>query len=519
MPRSLLSELSGRTFDAAVIGAGINGCSAAQQLAARGYTVLLIDKGDFASGSSSRSTRLIHCGLRYLAPGGSMWDLVLSPKKLATALRMTRQAMVARSEFVATSEARTRIIKFGFPIYRGGQHKKWQLDLAFKVLKTLGPQNPPLDYTRLSPAEARRIPMYQALRDQGNLEGVAMFREYQFDWAERVAVDMAMDARRMGAVVRNYTPLTGLARVGEGYALTIADALDRTQSPVTLSAKTLLNTAGIWIDKVNNLTGGKVNRRIFGTKGAHIVLRLPEGFQDYGVISLNSAGTEPVYLVPWRQGLHYMAVTETVYDGDIDDIKADDADIDWLLREFNHLMPGLGYKRDDVLWSWAGVRPLTYDPAFPKGARSRLTHDLSADGMPGAFAMTAGPVTTHRSGGIELADAISRTIKPSGAPQALDYSPRKFPDSPASPALLNHYPEIKLSDLRFAAETEQPGNLIDLMFARVGAGWTETQGREAARKAAETVADILGWDEARIEKEADGYTAYLAHRHRRPGTS
>jgi glycerol-3-phosphate dehydrogenase len=519
MPKVVLSSLSGRSFDVAVIGAGINGCSAAQQLAARGYSVLLVDKGDFASASSSRSTRLIHCGLRYLAPGGSMWDLVLSPKKLATALRMTRQAMVARSEFVATSVARTRTIKFGFPLYRDGLHKPWQLDLAFKVLKTLGPVDPPLDYRRLSAAEARQVPMYGRLRNQDKLLGVAMFREYQFDWAERVGIDMAMDAQRMGAVVRNYTPVTGLVRAGDGYAVTLADALDKGQAPVTVNAKTILNTAGIWIDKVNGLTGHKVGRRIFGTKGAHIVLRLPEDFQDYGVITLNSEGTEPVYLVPWRQGLHYMGVTETVYEGDIDDIKADDVDIDWLLHEFNHLLPGLNKTRADVLYSWAGVRPLTYDPAFPKGARLRLTHDLSEEGLPGVFAMTAGPVTTHRSGGIELADRITGRIKPSGTPQAIDYAPRTFPEHPASPALLNHYPQIKLSDLRHAAETEQPASLIDLMFARVGAGWTETQGREAARKAAETVADIMGWDEARITKEADAYLAYLSHRHRRPSAA
>src|SRR5690349_7611413 len=114
--RVTLASLAGREFDVAIAGAGINGCSAAQQLAALGYSVLLVDKGDIAAGSSSRSTRLIHCGLRYLAPGGTMWDLVSSPKKLSTALRMTRQAMVARSEFVKTSEARTRQVKFGFPI-------------------------------------------------------------------------------------------------------------------------------------------------------------------------------------------------------------------------------------------------------------------------------------------------------------------------------------------------------------------------------------------------------------------
>lgn len=514
--RVTLASLAGREFDVAIAGAGINGCSAAQQLAALGYSVLLVDKGDIAAGSSSRSTRLIHCGLRYLAPGGTMWDLVLSPKKLSTALRMTRQAMVARSEFVKTSTERTRQIKFGFPIYKGGAYRPWQLDLAFTVLKTLGPKDPPLDYRRLSAAEAKASPLFGRLRDLDKLDGIAVFREYQFDWAERVGVDMALDAERMGAVVRTYTPVTGMTQAKDGrWTLTLADAQGE-EKPATVTARAVLNTAGIWIDKVNSLAGGKAKRRILGTKGAHVVIRLPEECRDYGVITLNRKGVEPVYLVPWRQGLHYMGVTETVYDGDIDDIHATDEDIDWLLAEANHLLPSAGLKRSDVLYSWAGVRPLTFDPDLPKGARSREIHDFSGEGMPNVFAMTAGPVTTHRSAGIELAAKVQNAIKPSGEPKKLDHRPRKFPDNPSSPALLNHYPQIKLSDLRHAAEHEQPQNLVDLMFRRVGAGWTETQGREGARKAAETVADIMGWDEARIQREADAYVAYLARTHRKP---
>ncbi|MFO0996624.1 MAG: FAD-dependent oxidoreductase [Alphaproteobacteria bacterium] len=516
--RAALSSLSGRTFDVAVIGAGINGCSAAQQLAARGYTVLLVDKGDFGAASSSRSTRLVHCGLRYLAPGGTMWDLLLSPKKLSTALRMTRQAMVARSEFAKTSASRTRQIKFGFPLYRDGAYRPWQIDLAFTVLKSLGPSEPPLDYQRLGRDEVAASPLFSRLRDQDKLLGVAMFREYQFDWAERVAVDMALDARRIGAVVRNYTPVTGLARAtkGDGWTLTLADGRNASEPPVTLTAKVVLNTAGIWIDKVNALAGAGAKRKILGTKGVHVVIRLPPECQDYGVITLNRAGVEPVYLVPWRQGLHYMGVTETVYDGDIDDIQASDGDIDWLLAEANHLVPSLSLKRTDVLYSWAGVRPLQYDPDLPKGFRSRQIHDQTREGMPGVISMTAGPVTTHRSGGIELADAVARHVRPSGTPQPLDYAPRQFPDSGTSPALLNHYPQIKLADLRHAAMHEEPETLVDLLFRRTGLGWTETQAREGAQLAAETVADILGWDRGRIDKEVEAYQAYLAHAHRQP---
>src|SRR5690349_12683426 len=102
-----ISELDGQRFDVVIIGGGINGASAAQHLAAAGYRSLIIDKGDFGSGASARSSRLLHCGLRYLAPGRSLFDFVRHPSRLFVALRMARLAMQARNEFVRTSTTRT----------------------------------------------------------------------------------------------------------------------------------------------------------------------------------------------------------------------------------------------------------------------------------------------------------------------------------------------------------------------------------------------------------------------------
>ena len=103
--RQPLSSLNGKSFAVAVIGAGVNGASAAQHIAAAGHDVLLVDKGDFGAGSSSRSSRLLHCGLRYLAPGDSIWDFFRRPRTLGIALRMARQAMESRAQMVETAPA------------------------------------------------------------------------------------------------------------------------------------------------------------------------------------------------------------------------------------------------------------------------------------------------------------------------------------------------------------------------------------------------------------------------------
>src|SRR6266704_278849 len=131
--RPNIAELDAKKFDVIVVGGGINGASTAQHLAAAGYRTLIVDKGDFGSGASSRSSRLLHCGLRYLAPGRSILDFVRHPSRFVVALRMARLAMEARSEFVRTSPGRTSVMALHFPVYRGGPYASWQIDVAFKL--------------------------------------------------------------------------------------------------------------------------------------------------------------------------------------------------------------------------------------------------------------------------------------------------------------------------------------------------------------------------------------------------
>ena len=115
---------------------------------------------------------------------------------------------------------------------------------------------------------------------------------------------------------------------------------------------------------------------------------------------------EPLFCAPFGQ-LHYMGPSEVNFSGDPDDIAPTDADIALMVEEANLVLPGLGLKRADVLFAWAGVRPLTYGgAAYPKGNRLRVLHDLDADGMRNALALTAGPIMTHRSAGEEIVAAV-----------------------------------------------------------------------------------------------------------------
>ncbi len=367
----------------------------------------------------------------------------------------------------------------------------------------------PLEQRMISPKAAKSIPLVGDLRDWDRLQGIGGFTEYQFEWPERLCVDAVLDAERLGAVVRNYTAAGRMTRRNEAWEIELTDVF--AGGNATVEAKLVMNMAGIWIDKVNGASGAPRPRKILGTKGIHIMVQLPPECADNGIVTFNRK-QEPLYCIPWR-GMHYFGPTETVYEGNLDEIRAGDDEIDGLLAEGNHLLPGLKLKRSDVLFTWAGVRPLSYDPALPMGKRSRDVHDLSSAGMPGVYAMTAGPVMTHRSAGTEMVDVARRQLKPARRPQPVDYGARKFPDNQNSPPVVDDWTDAKLADLVHAARHEHATSLTDLMFRRVGAGWTKTMGYAAADKAAEAVAAVYGWDGARTRKEAEEYRSYLQRMH------
>ncbi|MFO0996062.1 MAG: FAD-dependent oxidoreductase [Alphaproteobacteria bacterium] len=522
MPRPSLRTLNGQTFDVAVIGAGAIGSSAAQHLAAAGYRTLLVDKGDFGAGTSSRSGRMLACGIRYLEPGDGLaymapgtsplWQFVRHPKQFMTGLRKARDCARCRSDFVRTMPERVEANTWFYPIYEGDKYAPWQVKLGFKLLWAIAPKDVPLDDRMLTPQEAKGAPLAGMLRDPERLRAVASFREYRFEWPERIVMDNVLDAERMGAVIRNYTAVTDLRREREGpWSLVLRDEAGDTTT-ARLQAHVVINAAGIWIDKVNRLASPSAPRKTTGTKGAHIMVQLPPECRRYGVITSYRDGN-PFYIYPWR-GMHYIGPTDTLYEGDVDaDVTATEDEIRFLIDEANHLLPSLALKRSDVLFTWAGVRPQTYDAHVAMGLRWRRMHDLGEAGMPNMLALTAGNIISHRLSGQELCQTVASRLPPSGAPQTISYAAKLAPGRESSPALLNHWDGATLEDLRHAAAREHPVTLVDLLFGRVGAGWTATMAREGARLAAETVADILGWDAQRIEREVVGYHAHIARLH------
>lgn len=491
-----LNAIADRTFDVVVIGGGIVGASAAREAAAAGYSVLLAEKDDFATGSTSRSSRLLHCGLRYFEAPNPLRYFALHPGRFLTSLRMAKQAMTERREMVLTAPARTTPLDFHFPVFRNGPYKSWQTDIAFRLLGGLAPKDVPLNYRNLDRDAALRNPLVAALANTDDLVSVARFTEYQFNWPERICIDAILEAEDKGAVVLNYTN----AAIGDISAnLRLVTLTDRSGQSVNVKGRRVLSMAGIWIDTLLQQNTPDLPRKIFGTKGAHIVIRLPDQFRKQGISTLNSEG-EPFYCIPWHD-LHYIGPTETPFKGNPEDIRTDQQDLDFLLSETASLFPGLNVTASDVLRTWAGVRPLTYDPAHPKGNRSRRLHDLSGDGLPGVYAMTAAPIMSHRDAGREVVRALKRTLPAAGVHSAPDYRCSGPIENSNTAPIVAGKSDYRLADVRHAVRHEHAKSLMDVLYRRTGLGLRHDFTPEELSRVAEAMGQELGWTDTQRQEE------------------
>ena len=487
-------------YDVIVIGGGINGTSAARALSSSGYNVLLAEKGDFASGASGRSSRILHCGLRYFETDRPVRTFLRAPSRLKNAVAMAKAAMVAREELVRLQPDRCKPFTMCFPIYPNDALRGWHLDAAFALLKRMGPAQPELEYRRITRDFESSVPIAKDLRDREQLSSLATYREYIIHWPDRLCVDAALEAERYGADIRLFTPAWVRGRDSEG--MWLVDLESRAGTVDTVCAPVVLNLAGTWMDGiVRSEVGRGVPKLIHGTKGSHLLVRLPQNYRGFGIAALNRIGL-PIYCLPFKDDLYHIGPTETPFDGDASSVFADDADIDFLLDEINFLLPGLALSRRQVEFTWAGVRPLTYNPENPDGDRVRQIHDLADSGYPGILAMTAGPVMSHLSAGRELLAAVDSRFAASGG------RVRRGARADLKSA------DAELSAARRSVLHEHARDLCGILYTRTGMAWGTHLGRDVVAGIAHDVADTLGWEGGRTEQEIDLFMAYQDRIHR-----
>jgi glycerol-3-phosphate dehydrogenase len=488
-------------YDVGVIGGGIIGASAANHLASAGYSTLLLERGDFAGGTSGRTSRLQYSGLSYLAACRTAAQVLGHPGNAIEALGLARRAMRDRSAFIRRVPERLRPVTFYLPIHRGGPVSMRQMLLGLSLMEGLDAGGVPLEIRRIDAGEARSHPVLRNLRDPDKLAGVIGFVEHQFNWPERICVDTLFNAQDSGADVRNYSPVNRIERQADGSWL--IDAGDeRRGAAQSHRVRTIVNAAGAWVDEIAARSSLGIPRLNQGLKGANVVVRLPEEFRGIGFESLTRSG-EPFYVIPWGE-LHYFGPCNRPQNPTEDGYWVGEDEIRYLLEEFNHLFPALRLERRHVLYSWAGVRPRTFRPGRMGGASTALVHDLARQGAPGYFVYTGGLLMTHRNAGRDITAAVGRRMAPSAQARPLLDTARLFRpagDNVGSAAGLREPPP------GYACAHEKVFKLEDLLRRRISVGWGERLGCDVARDIAMEVRGEMGWSPAQAEAEAQEYQA------------
>ncbi|HEY4278026.1 MAG TPA: glycerol-3-phosphate dehydrogenase [Conexibacter sp.] len=516
-------------FDVIVIGAGINGAGIARDASLRGLTVLLVDKQDIGAGTTSRSTRLVHGGLRYLEH---------------RELPLVRESLREREVLLHIAPHLVHPLSFLLPIYEEHKRGPKLIRMGMMAYDALSMDKSMSRHRMLNRGEAlQREP---GLRQDG-LRGAAAYYDAQAEYPERLSLENALDARRVGAVVLPYMAVTELQRGQAGSVTGVALYDELHERSYVAHGAVVVNAAGPWVDRVLGGIEPPDQRMIGGTKGSHLVVGPFPGAPREAVYAEAVEDARPYFVVPWN-GLYLIGTTDTRFDGDLDHVVATDDEVDYLVSETNKLFPGAGLSVDKVLYTYAGVRPL---PAAPEGdeaaiTRSHVVHD-HAPGVEGLLSIVGGKITTYRQLAEEVVDVVVKKLDrkagkcrthqvplPGGTAYSFAAFRERFHATSELPRetgerLLRIYgtraaevldyangrPELREpfdeatgaigAEVAFSLQTELAETLADVLQRRTMVGFGGDCGLGAVDAAAEIAVRQLGWSDERADREASAF--------------
>ena len=410
-----LTTIKNQDYDLIVIGGGINGAGVARDAALRGLKTILLEKGDFAGGTSSWSSRLIHGGLRYL----EYFEFPL-----------VREALKEREVLLRTAPHLVSPLLLTIPIYSDRSRPYWKI-WAGMILYDIFSFDKTLPLHRMLP-KAKFKQLFRSIDPEG-LSGGAQYYDGQATYAERLCLENIISAKEAGAVVLNYTEVTRLQRQGERLSSVVCrDVLTEKEFTIRGHNKTVvINTSGPWVDKVcklgveNNHDApiGKT-KKIGGTKGSHIIVApFPGAPETTFYVEAKSDG-RPFFIIPWLD-MYLIGTTDLKYQGDLDRIKADNEEIDYLLKETNNIIPTANLSRQDIKFTYSGVRPLPNEEGKKPGSvtRKHILYDHRKEGVTNLISLIGGKLTTYRHVGEEMVDAVYRKMKKTVPPCTTDSQP------------------------------------------------------------------------------------------------
>lgn len=482
------------SYDVLVVGGGIIGASAGHHLASAGYDTLLVEQGDYASGTSSRTSRMQNCGFMYFMDAqDSLLRFLMRPRALLASLELARRTMRERAAMVQTSPDRMRKVDFLIPLLprRGITASRLRMGAAF--LQASGGRGVSLEAGFLGPQDAAMNPLLGLMGPAS--QGAFRFAEYQYDWPERIVMDTILKGREAGLEACNHTRLIGLSRDSSGWTAT----LEQCGQQMTVRAKAVVNAAGAWVDDITRLALPLAARLNAGAKGVNLLVRLPDAARGLGLETLTARGT-PFYVMPWGD-FHYLGPADSPADAATTEFRATEAEISRIVEDANQILPGAGLTLDSVIYSWAGVRPRTAARGEELGSMAVCEHDLTGRGLTAFITFTGGLIMTHRDAGRRLLSAVQRHIRPSRSSRPVDYLLARHADEDC----------VTGSSIRRAILEEQARSLSDILRRRLSVGWGPDLGLGVADQASRKAAPWFGWTEAERQAQVAAYRAEVTH--------
>jgi glycerol-3-phosphate dehydrogenase len=537
-----LRRLADTHFDVLVIGGGVVGTGTAVDASSRGLRTALVERDDFASGTSSKSSKLVHGGLRYLQQGD---------------VRLVYEALAERQRLRKNAPHLVKVLPFLLPVFgKGGVIPK-------KLSRALGSAMWMYDITggarigrlhkRISPEKARaHMPTLPA----DKLAASYLYYDAQADDA-RLTLTLARTAAvDFGAAVVNGTRVVELLKDGSGRAIGArVEAADEDGgvTVIDVRADAVVNAAGVWSDDVRSLDEGTHPNSIRPAKGIHITVPWSKVQNDIAVVVPVRKDKRSIFVVPWGE-LTYIGTTDTDYDGPIDDPQCTPEDIAYLLGAMNDAMT-TELTEADILGTWAGLRPLVRDAGSERTADLSRRHRVTPSAS-GVVTVTGGKLTTYREMAADTIDLVleevlgakvvervakhSRTRRlplrgaegyaevlaaasstPGVAPAVVEHLANRYGgESRALLAMIERDPELAAplvpglpylrAEALYAVRYEMARSVDDILSRRTRARLLARDASAAAAPAvAALVAGDLGWDEAEQERQVKAFRALV----------
>ena len=389
--RTAALALAGREgVDLLVIGGGITGAGVLREAAARGLRALLVEREDFSAGTSSRSSKLIHGGLRYLAEG---------------AFGTTREACLERDRLVRLAPHLVESVPFLFPAFEDSRTPLWKVRAALGVYSVLA--GPGRGRYRMIGVE-ETLAVCPALRVSG-LRGAGLYHDGQTDDA-RLVLENLLSARQLGngrVDAANHAEVVGFEcdAAGKLKAARVRDLC--TGAEVTVAAGAFVNAAGPAIERVRGLDRSSPDEQVRPAKGIHVVLPLGR-VPSRAAVTFEAEDARQLFVVPWG-GVALLGTTDSWSD-EIDAPQVTIEEVHYLLDAANAAFPGLALNTNDIRSVYAGVRPLVAVPgeSSPPSGVSR-EHRVSSDPS-GLLSVSGGKLTTHRAMGESVMARVLKTL-------------------------------------------------------------------------------------------------------------